>query len=487
MAPAATAAPAFVPPGKVFGFHSSLTPPGEPVSSTRTVDAAKAGGAEYMRIGIQWRSFENESNAQNPIPSSFASPLGQPTGHHELDRADREYLQITSRGMKPIMMIHGAPAWASTFHTCLTNLIHQLDKNKCPDGWRTKALVLFTALDRRWQLHEFARAVALRYPEAVIEGTNEPDFQQQFQPQYHPPVETVASGQCALRDGVKAADPNRIVLSAGLYIMKYLEEYVRMIAGRNCFDFLSFHLFGSIEVRAGFASGPQAHLERLRNALNTYQDGKDVWLTESGLTNTVRYNNPEFTNDTAIEMGEPLVARAYPRFVTDLLNAPDIAGLLVHSVREGSFGEVGTQFGFGLLRPDFTVKTPGDGSLPRWCWHVLSAGNSYPGCEGYSLPGPAAPAAPSFYKDPTLLWGSQTTVGKDSVVLFLEDGEPRPNVQVNWQRCNAVGLACTTVLQNRSVYTLVPADRFNRIKVVVTLGNSQGQITRETSLSPVVR
>ena len=485
-ADAANSAPSFVPAGKAFGFNGNLEPAGEPLGSTQAVNAAQAGGATHVRMGIQWRSFQAETSYASPVPPSFSTPVGEPTGSWETDRVDRLYLSIVNRGMTPVMVVQNAPAWASTFHKCLTDPVAQLDAKKCPKDWRTKAHILYVAIDRRHALWEFARAVALRYPEAVIEGTNEPDFSKQFQPQFHPPVSVVAEGQCALADGVRAADPNRTILSSSFFLMDYAREWATANAGRNCYTYFNVHLFGSVEVRPGQASSLEGQLMTVRSVLSSVGHTRGFWLTETGLSDTVGIPDEDFNADAAVT-GEPLVARAFPKWMKYLFSQSDVHGALVHTILEGSYRESGDLFGFGLLKSGYVVKEPGDGSLPRFCFLVLSAGNSYPGCDGYTLPGPEAPSAPSFYKAPQLLWEQTTTgIGDEPRVLFLEQGSPQPHVEVTWLRCDAAGLSCTPFNWGRSSYKLAEKDRLKRIKVRVYLANEHGTVTKETKLSPIV-
>ena len=481
---AAHARPAFLPPGEGFGFNANLYPVNEPggVVSQRTLDAAQAAGATHMRIGIVWRFYENESNVLSPVPTSFSNPVGAPTSNAQTKRADDQYLAIVNRGMTPILLIHSAPYWASHFHPCLTNPVLALDSTKCPPDWRTNANVLYAAADRFPALKSFAAAVARRYPLAIIEGTNEPDYQQSVQARYHPPINTVADAQCALRDGVRSVDPTRPILSSGLYLFGYAKQYMARLKGRGCYDAFSLHISGSSEVRAGYASGVQARLQELRYYLNQYPaPSKRIWLTETGLSDTFTIHNETDT------LGEPLVATAFPRWVTTLISEPDIDLVLIHTIRENTTGdEIGPRIGFGQLREDYSVKVPGGGIMPRMCWLVLQNSSTWPGCEGWALTQPP-PSPPSFFKLPDLSWPDDPSQPERVArALFLEQGEPFPSVTVVWYRCNALGLGCKAVLWNNSAYKLTSADRYSTLKAVVYLHNVHGGATAWTVLSPVV-
>jgi hypothetical protein len=283
---------------------------------------------------------------------------------------------------------------------------------------------------------------------------------------------------------VKVTDPQRKVLSPGFYYLPYVKEFLESMGNNpNCWDDFSLHIFGSTEVRAGYGSGVEAQLQQLRGLLGP---GRRIMITETGISDTVLYNDVNF-NEKAEKTGETLVARAWPRWIRYFAEQPDVDGVLVHTVRQEQPGDTGDLNGFGLLNPDFSVKDPGPGIIPRFCFLALSSGKSYPGCGGYTLPGPPAPAAPSFFKAPHLLFSkTNTTVGKTTRIMFLEEGEPLPSVRITWYRCNAAGLGCQPVEQDKSVYTLVAADRFNRLKATVSISNAYGAVSATTALSPVV-
>jgi hypothetical protein len=482
MAGAAQARPAFLPPGKAFGFNANLyavdEPPGQ--ISSRTLDAAQAAGAEYLRMGIVWRQYENETNVDQAVPPSFGTPIGQPTSNPQTNTADAQYQAIVARGMTPVLIVHSAPYWASTFHTCLTNPIDRLNSTKCPPDWRTNANVLYAAPDRFSQMWSFVAAVARRYPAAVMEGTNEPDFQQASQARYHPKIDVVADGQCVLAGAVRSVDPSRKVLSSGLYIMDYAKQYLARLSNRNCYDAFSTHIGGSSEVRSWFGSGVQARLQEIRYLLNLSPGpSKRIWITETGLSDTFELHK---THDL---MGEPLVATAFPRWVTTLVSEADVDGILVHTVREGAAGEFGQSFGYGNLKPDYSIKPAGSGTMPRFCWLVLQNASTWPGCESWFLTTPE-PRAAWFYWVPELQWPEDPQADRVARVLFLELGEPLPNVSITWYRCNSLGLGCVASLTGTTGYQITSADRYKKIKAEVIITNPYGTVAGTTVLSPLV-
>ena len=472
-----------VPPGKGFGFNATPFPPGE---GSRALDAAVAAGANHMRLSIHWRGYEAGTSADNPVPASLSPsrPLGSSTGHGETDRVDREYLALTGRGIKPIIAINGVPAWASTFHTCLTNPIDQVNPKTCPRNWRTEAKVLYPAVDRFPQYREFVAAVARRYPEALIEGPNEPDYQRLTQPQFHPVMGIIVGTQCSLAVAVRSVDPSRKILSPGFYNLPYTEEFLDELPnGHICFTHLSYHPSGSTQIRSGPASTLEATLASLRLMQGP---GRKLWITETGLSSYAAYNDEQY-RDEATLMGEDPVARALPRWVRYLGDQPDVDGVLVHTIRQSAPGAEGDALGRGLLNYDWTVRATGAGTVPRFCYFVLAKGNSYPGCEGQSLPASTPPTPPSFFKAPYLIFGPDTKVGGKTAVLFLEEGNPLPDsVDIRWMSCNAIGASCQERARQSGYYTVQANDRARRLKVVVTVRNPHGVKSGETLLSPII-
>ena len=183
-------------------------------------------------------------------------------------------------------------------------------------------------------------------------------------------------------------------------------------------------------------------------------------------------------------MGEGLVATAFPWWVEDIVSAPDVDGILVHTIREGAAGETGPSFGYGNLKKDYTVKPAGPGTIPRFCWMVLQNASTWPGCEGFSLPS-NDPQPPHWYMVPELQWPDDPQGEMVARVLFLDRGVPRPSVAISWQRCNSLGLGCLTVLRDTTGYKVTSADRGKRVKAVITISNAHGTVTRETELGPL--
>lgn len=495
----AASAPAQIslpPESKAWGFNASLNPPNVPAGEDPrelVLDAAEAAGATHMRLGISWRAYENEkeSSVADPVPASFDFPVGQAIGNSQTISLDADYLAVTARGMTPVITVMGAPLWASTFHRCSDPAYRLLHQDLCPPGYEKggeDGHILYPALDRMTTFKTFVTAVAERYPDAIIEGTNEPDKQYKYENEFHPKDETtVAEGQCALFAGVRAArvNPQRIVLGAGMYDPNYYTPWLQYIRGRGgCFDHFSFHHYGfetgdSQDVRTGPYSNFAHGFQTLRSRLQQYGNGRPFWVTETGISSTAKYGQ------TGELIDEDLAAHAFKPWISTLLTQEDIGGVFVHSIRDCPYaGEDCTKHpgGVGGLDQSFQVKPTGTSEMPRWCWLVLKAGNSYPGCEGMTL-SPVVPAPPSFYRNPRL--SAQPKVGARAEVLFFEDGEPSPAVLIVWQLCNPMGTSCSDVGNGR--YYMVPASaRLHTLKAIVTLSNPSGTVSKSTPPSSFI-
>lgn len=118
LAVSATAQISLPPPGKAWGFNASLRPPNAPAGEDPrklVLDAAEAAGATHMRLGISWRAYENESSVANPIPASFAYPIGQAIGNNQTIRLDEDYLAVRASVRRVHRLTHehlcGETAW----------------------------------------------------------------------------------------------------------------------------------------------------------------------------------------------------------------------------------------------------------------------------------------------------------------------------------------------------------------------------------------
>jgi hypothetical protein len=85
-----------------------------------------------------------------------------------------------------------------------------------------------------------------------------------------------------------------------------------------------------------------------------------------------------------------------------------------------------------------------------------------------------------------LQWPEDPEDDQTGRVLFLEQGEPFPNVQITWYRCNSLGLGCLAALRDTTGYPITSADRYKRIKAQVVITNAYGTTSGSTVLSPLV-
>src|SRR5581483_1811048 len=226
-----------------------------------------------------WNAFST-SPAQ-PVPADFSSPLGHAGAGSALARSDQEYTDLTSRGITPIFVVERAPEWASTLHNCDDTSYALLHAQQCgPTG---QPLYPDPAYYPAWQA--FVKAVAERYPQAVIEGPNEPDYvyDQGWPGSVDAP--TAAQIQCQLFQAVRSVD-NRTVLSMGLgYDGNYGKTFIADAQG--CYDAFSFqpYPYGTSygdDTYFGAGSGEAVEFSWMRAARSAVGDNTPIWITETG-------------------------------------------------------------------------------------------------------------------------------------------------------------------------------------------------------------
>ena len=182
-----------------------------------------------------------------------------------------------------------------------------------------------------------------------------------------------------------------------------------------------FHPSGSTQIRPGIASAPEATLPSLRILQGP---GRKLWITETGLSSYVKYNDEQYRDEAAM-LGEAAVARALPRWVRYYGDQPDVDGVLVHTIRQAEPASEGETHGRAALNNDWTVRDPGPGTVPRWCYFVFGTATPTPGCEGYCLPASDAPTPPQLFRGALshLRARPKGAAARRRFVMFLEEGQ----------------------------------------------------------------
>jgi Glycosyl hydrolase catalytic core len=360
-------------PGKGWGFNLGYKPYGD-TSGAPSLQAMGALGVTHDRIMIQWSQVPDTAPGHAVTPD-MQTPVGQAAGAY-LQRKDTEYLDHLAAGIVPVLQVLDPPYSMSTLHNC-TELYAPLHKTECPNGWKNAqqgTLIRWVHPDFYADWQAWVGGVAARYPQAIIEGPNEPDYA--YNNSYAGSVDAPAAAaiQCKLFAGVRSID-NRTVLSAAVTSTEnsYVSRFIANAKpnGVRCYDAYSFHPYpGGVNSGLGAGSYFASVWAGLRSARTTYADTTPIWVTETGY----QYPVPGGTADAA---GEATIAAADRRLYNKLVTMSDVAAVMFHTLRDNVTGNGDPGWGF-FYTADGThaVWDP----KPRACTFVLAHGGTYTGC-----------------------------------------------------------------------------------------------------------
>jgi hypothetical protein len=323
-----------------FGFNSQLFDYGAAAADKEAQLVAAAGGT-VERIPIHWSGMQ-PAPQDPPLPTEGGRPVGALQGEkNALRLIDASYLDLTSRGIRPIIVLGDAPMWSTAYALCQPQPFQAvcravLGAQLTPDN---------AHLDD-WQ--RFVTAVAARYPAAVIEPWNEPNIDWGVRPSA-PSPEHMARVACVAHLAVRDLDASRPVLSPGLADRGFDAYLTRMekTGARNCWNGYSWHLyFGS---QTDFASSLADRLAGLRAIKAAYGDRAPIWVTEAG-----------WTTSGPFAVGPDDQASALVRLRAALAGQPDVRAMLVHTLRDAPVpqhsGSTDPEFGYGVLNEDWSPK-----------------------------------------------------------------------------------------------------------------------------------
>ena len=309
------------PERKLFGFNSALSL--WAVRPATEVRYERMAGADTQRYLASWRGLQPRPNDPPLSPGAPRTAL------------DGLYRQLAKARMTPIVIAGNAPPWASS---------------RRASDWLPP--------DRRhvddWR--RFIRALAERYPRAVIEPWNEPNFGVFWRGGPLDPV-LMARLQCA---AYRALPRSRRVLSTGLTVRTgfttYADAFYRAGGGR-CFDALSVHIYG-----------PPDKLGVVRRVRRRYGDERPIWITETGSSSV-----PGRVSETQQAV---VIREQYEKFMA----MPDVRAVLFNTLRDAQDPPLlrrrgSRDYHFGFLRVDFSPK-------PVYCDFAKRARRSGPrGCS----------------------------------------------------------------------------------------------------------
>ena len=334
-----------------YGLTDDSTLAGQ-LKPLRDAQLIAGTGANSARITVDWSYVEKAPGALN------------------LALYDPIYQAWTSAGIRPILVVTGAPAWARDpavacppDQTCHAPPTRQNDV-----GW-----------------FHFVGAVARRYPlAAAIEVWNEPNYGGFWLPAPDPDRYSQLLRLAYL--AVKAANPAMPVLGGSLAsdvsneesaqewgIRPFLHAMYRHRA-RGTMDGISLHPYPNNRADGGVYDAIDAALEARDDA----RDHVPLWLTEVGASST----------DPAL--GETGQATLLGDLVPRLLRRPDVKGVYVYTLIDTN-GASGLEAGYGLVRLDQTLK-------PAYCT-VAAAFGIVPPC-----------ATPTASPDQVARWDAQERV-----------------------------------------------------------------------------
>jgi hypothetical protein len=339
-------------PGKAFGFNSGLTLSGL-ASATEELDDVQRAGGRYLRLSIGWRYLQPTAS-DPPVPAPYAGST--------VARLDDLYDRAAARGIKLIIIPGAAPLWATRYASCsLTDTTCQrAQKDYKGTVWANR----FSPDPPHFPaFRAFVGAVKRRWPLVLIEAWNEPNlYYQTNNPAWTSSTpEEFAGIQCAAHAGSKDVNTEP-VLSAGFADTKYTAYVGALYAAgaKNCWDIANVHVYPG-PGQYGADTALARTMKNVRDLRAGYGDTDPLWITETGVTTT---------GDTDDAGQADALRRLYNRLVT----MPDVAGVLVHTLRERVGGSTSDpETGFGLQRADGTPKA-------AYCQLARMAGSIVGGC-----------------------------------------------------------------------------------------------------------
>jgi hypothetical protein len=328
---------------KDFGFNDSmeLSGLGTPLEASLT----KVAGGNAARIPMNWSSLEPARDVWNEVVWT---------------KYTLTYQTLTAAGITPYISISYSPRWA-----------RDAQYQGCTSGYDCNYPPAVSELDE-WQ--EFIREVEKRFPKATIEVWNEPNYPGSWRS--GPDPERYAQLLSAAYTAAHGANPNARVLAGGLgstaktggmAVKTFLDRaYAAPDSIKGHMDGLNVHVYPTANLGPGsfFAKV----MDDYRSTRAKYgDDATPLFVTETGASTT---------GGGAVSEADQ--ASIVTSVVNKLMNAPDVAGVLVSRLLEDpAAGATTSERGLGLLRYSATAPLQ---PKPAFCALVATAGNSYAGC-----------------------------------------------------------------------------------------------------------
>jgi hypothetical protein len=343
-------------PGKGWGFNLGYQPAGDRTADT-SLTAMQALGVNLLRDVVGWNALAGTSPG-TPVTAEMRTPVGSLPAGSSVARWDQEYIDLTSRGITPIFILQNVPTWASTLHRCLDGYYAFWHSIQCPSGWHAE--VQYPDPQFYWQWREWVTAVAHRYPKAVIEGPNEPDYaSDNYRPGAVGPW-TAGEIQCQLFEAVRSVD-HRTVLSMAQSDVNYERTFIGRAKG--CYDAFSWHLYPR-DFSFGTGTGVAAEFAKVRGVRSAAGDTTPIWVTETG------YSFAPGGGAAYDALATKIYTDSSRRLYNRLMTMSDVAAVMFHTLRDRPIGNTDA---FGFFDAAWAPKAVA-------CQFLKMRGTSWPGC-----------------------------------------------------------------------------------------------------------
>ncbi|WP_205698107.1 glycosyl hydrolase [Conexibacter sp. SYSU D00693] len=333
---------------KPFGFNLGVWATGDD-GPDRGVRALKLVGATHYRWSLSWNGT-GDTTPEHPVSPEMRTPLGK--AHGGVAFHDRVYESVVDAGITPVIVLLDVPRWASTLRECAKGLYAISHPRQCPPNWSGGLHNVDRPFYGQWRA--FVAAIAKRYPKAVIEGPNEPDFawerNQTNAASYTTavPPERAAEIQCQL---FQAVPQDRTVLSSSMSRAYYIQPFLERAKG--CYDAFSFHPYPP-DARLGAGSTFALLFAGLRSARSATGDSSPIWVTETGVTWV-----PDDASKPSRQLEEEFADRTR-RLYDRLTTMPDVAAVMFHSLRDAPIdihaSPDSAEYHFGFFTRDWQPK-----------------------------------------------------------------------------------------------------------------------------------
>jgi hypothetical protein len=313
------------PPPLALGFNTYTTP--------TTVAKQRAVGATVTRLFVNWWDVEPQK------------------GGWSWNSTDLQYQQILAGGLRPLLVVNGAPCWATS--SC--NVLFGAPPTPSHDS--------------DWSA--YVRAVAARYPKAVgVEVWNEPNLSGTFYPQADPRRYTQLLSEAYT--AVKSVSQNMPVISGGLamndgsgsgfpgYASRTFLADMYAAGARRYMDGLAIHVYPTDTQSNGTKVWDPAAMSRSLQQVEDVSTAAGVspapiWITEMGVS-------------TATEPG-------FPPAVTPEAQADDLLSM-IHLAQAGSNVRVAM-----IDSLQDAASDPIGNALNSLTWSLINFDVSYNGVE----------------------------------------------------------------------------------------------------------